>query len=175
MAARKELTINLQGKVPGGAGFEFLELKLCPELSTYFGRVLYSVDGKKQDKAFRFDLGKGIFLDQFDDLERQNVLLHAAPMVMAAAQAAYAATHGFTTPDTRSDSDRLEAMVEQRVASLMAEQERLQEKVMLQSKIIDQLVQRLQNSEPHAGQSATSARKHTYQAKTEKTPELVRE
>ena len=143
MAAKIDESIDLRGVVPGGEGIEFLSLELSPWVTTSLGRVQYSVNGKRSKLALRFDLGKVVFLDRFEDEGRDKVLQDAAPAVLRAARAALAPSSVQPT--------QTELAMQRDINALKVEQRRLRQ-------IIAEFIDRSPQGSEGSGQVEIDAR-----------------
>lgn len=63
----KIVTVDLRGKVPGGASIEFLRAETLNEPHSPFAVVFCTLEGRDVEMGLRIDLHKGVFLDHFDD------------------------------------------------------------------------------------------------------------
>lgn len=74
------ITVDLQGKVPGGASIKFLRAEMPNERHFPFAAVFYTLEGAEDEKGLRLDLHKRCFLDHFDDdSPEEAVCRRAAP------------------------------------------------------------------------------------------------
>jgi hypothetical protein len=73
--------INLEGVVPSSGSIEFLRAEVPLWDRTPFALIRYALGGVEQDHGLRLDLGKQIFVDHFDDAEKERVLSEAVPII----------------------------------------------------------------------------------------------
>ena len=65
-------TVDLKGYVTNdNTGIEILRAELSPEGGS-FAVVRYAIDGKEQPLGLRLDLDKGVFLDEFEGIDKQK-------------------------------------------------------------------------------------------------------
>lgn len=72
------ITVDLRGKFPPTAGIEILRVEMANIPDPMFALIRYSLDGEFQDEGIRMDLGKQVFLDHFDEGEREKFMLSIA-------------------------------------------------------------------------------------------------
>ncbi|MBL8227327.1 MAG: hypothetical protein JNL98_02570 [Bryobacterales bacterium] len=75
--------IDLRGKVTGGAGLEFADIEILTDPPGPLATVAYRENGVLQEEVLRIDLGKQVFLDHFEDAEKEAVAVAAAPLIVA--------------------------------------------------------------------------------------------
>jgi len=78
------ISIDLKGRVKGGASIEFLRAEV-PEGHRRIPSALirYSLDGVEQTYGLRLDLDKQVVLDRFeDDEEKQETVEEAVPEII---------------------------------------------------------------------------------------------
>lgn len=75
--------IDLRGEVAGGAGIEFADIEIFTDPPGPLATVAYLENGVLLEEVLRIDLGKQVFLDHFDDAEREAVAAAAAPRIVA--------------------------------------------------------------------------------------------
>lgn len=75
--------IDLKGRVPSGASIEFLRAEV-PVGQHYspFALVRYTLKGIEQDLGLRLDMDKIVFLDHFEDEEKEDLIRKAAPKIV---------------------------------------------------------------------------------------------
>lgn len=72
--------IPLKGKVPAAGPIEFLSVSTS-STATGLGVVHYKDEGKRQAQGLRIDLDKGVFLDHFEDKEKEEALVNSATAI----------------------------------------------------------------------------------------------
>jgi len=75
-------TINLKGHVAGGASIEFLRAEVPETHRLPFALIRYSLQGVEQEYGLRLDLDKRVFIDHFEDEEKEKTIESAAPKIV---------------------------------------------------------------------------------------------
>jgi hypothetical protein len=77
------ISIDLRGRVKGGASIEFLRAEV-PERHRRLPSALirYSLGGVEQTYGLRLDLDKRVVLDRFEDKEKQETVEEAVPEIL---------------------------------------------------------------------------------------------
>lgn len=75
------LTVDLKGRVKGGASIEFLRAEMNGSMVTPFALIRYAVDGIEPKTGLRIDLDKRAILDRLDDPETDAVIERAGPQI----------------------------------------------------------------------------------------------
>jgi hypothetical protein len=75
--------IDLRGHIPGGAAIEFLRAEVpSGQYHGPFAVIHYALQGVEQDLGLRLDMDKQVFLDHFEDEEREEIIQKAAPEIV---------------------------------------------------------------------------------------------
>lgn len=74
-------SVDLTGKVTGGASVEFLRVEV-PKDNYFLVVVRYAVGGIESEYGLRLDRGKQAFIDHVDDEQQEAVLRNAIPEIM---------------------------------------------------------------------------------------------
>ena len=65
--------------VPSSASIKFLRAEVPAQYRIPFAVIRYALEGVEQDSGLRLDLGKQVFIDHFEDDEKERVLKDKAP------------------------------------------------------------------------------------------------
>jgi hypothetical protein len=77
------ISIDLKGRVRGGASIKFLRAEVNEEHRRIpFALIRYSLDGVEQAYGLRLDLDKQVVLDRFEDKEKQETVERAVPEIL---------------------------------------------------------------------------------------------
>lgn len=76
-------TIDLKGRIPGGASIEFLRVETpVTEHDVPFALIRYALEGVEQEYGLRMDLDKRVFIDHFEGEAKEEVIQRAAPKIV---------------------------------------------------------------------------------------------
>jgi hypothetical protein len=77
------ISIDLKGRIKGGSSIEFLRAEMYEEPRRIPSALIrYSVDDVEQAYGLRLDLDKRVFLDHFEDKEKQEAIARAIPEIL---------------------------------------------------------------------------------------------
>ena len=70
--------IDLKGEITTTSSIEFLYAEMSAASTGPLAIIHYSDDGNEQEYGLRFDLDKRVFIDHFDDPEKEKTLTSSA-------------------------------------------------------------------------------------------------
>lgn len=74
----KDYMSSRKDHVPSRASIKFLRAEVPAQYRIPFAVIRYALEGVEQDDGLRLDLGKQVFIDHFEDEEKEHMLKHEA-------------------------------------------------------------------------------------------------